>query len=73
MRSLTIHANPLEKYEEFRVLIAHILPQLQKIDSTLLTKREKDRGEVLKHQLKKYPAIKNPQPRPEESDNEEEG
>lgn len=39
LKSLTIHANPLENYSEFRVLIGTIIPQLQKIDSTLLTKR----------------------------------
>lgn len=39
LKSLTIHANPIEKFEEFRVLIASIIPQLSKIDTTLLTRR----------------------------------
>ena len=49
-----------------------ILPYLQKIDSALLTKREKERGEVLRKQGGKYPVIQNPQKPPEESDEEEE-
>ena len=72
LRTFTIHGNPIEKYGEFRALLTCILPQLQKIDSTLLTKREKERGEIISKQGGKYPVIANPQKPPEESDEEDE-
>lgn len=61
LRTLTIHANPLEAYEEFRIIVHSILPGLKKIDSTLLTKRETERAEILMKTVKKYRVIKNPQ------------
>lgn len=39
LRTFTIHGNPIETYSEFRALLGSILPQLQKLDSALLTKR----------------------------------
>lgn len=60
LRTFTIHGNPIENFPEFRSLLTCILPQLQKIDSALLTKREKERGVVLKSQGNKYPIIANP-------------
>ena len=39
IRTLTIYGNPIEEIEEFRVIIGSILPELKKLDSTLLTKR----------------------------------
>ena len=72
LRTLTIHANPVEEYGEFRIIICNMLPSLKKIDSTLLTKRETERAGVLKKSLKKFPVIKNPRKPPEESENEEE-
>jgi hypothetical protein len=49
-----------------------MLPQLQKIDSALLTKRERERAEVLGKQGGKYPVIVSPQRPPEESEDEDE-
>ena len=43
-----------------------MLPQVQKIDSALLTKRERERALILGKQGK-YPLIVNPQKAPEES------
>jgi hypothetical protein len=64
LRTFTIHGNPIENYQEFRCLLTCILPQLQKLDSALLTKREKERGEILQKQNAKYPLIANAQKPP---------
>ena len=68
LRTFTIHGNPIEAYGEFRALLTSILPQLQKIDSALLTKREKERGAVIRQSMGKYPAIHNPPKPPVESE-----
>ncbi len=39
LRTFTIHGNPIENFPEFRCVLTAILPQLQKLDSALLTKR----------------------------------
>lgn len=39
LRGFTIHANPLENHPHFRNLIIALLPQVNKIDSALVTKR----------------------------------
>lgn len=67
MRTFTVHGNPIENFPEFRCLLTAILPQLQKLDSALLTKREKERAEVIKKQGGKYPIITNPAKPPEDS------
>lgn len=67
LRTFTVHGNPIENFPEFRCLLTAILPQLQKLDSALLTKREKERAEVIKKHGGKYPVIANPAKPPEDS------
>jgi Leucine-rich repeat (LRR) protein len=42
LKALTIHGNPIETIPNFRLYIIGILPQLIKLDSVLISKKERD-------------------------------
>lgn len=62
MRTLTIHGNPVETISNFRLYIIGILPNLKRLDSVLISKKEKDNCSVWINTFKNKspPAIKNP-------------
>lgn len=55
-----IHGNPLTEVPNFRSYLIAILPNLKKIDSVLISKKEVDNAAFLKAQVKKFPLPKNP-------------
>jgi len=59
LKALTVHGNPVDLIPSFRLYIIGILPQLQKLDTVLITKKEKDNAHVLRDtfNLKKYPKL----------------
>ena len=63
---MTIHGNPLSAIPNFRVLAISILPFLKKLDSVLISKKERDNAIFIKSQTKKYPLPKNPAVPPQE-------
>lgn len=56
----------------FRLLVVSILPQLKKLDSVLISKKEKDNAIFIRNQTKKFPEPKNIQKPPQEKKAEEE-
>lgn len=65
LHNLTIHGNPLDTIPGFRLYIVGILPQLKKLDTVLITKKEKDNAKVWRDafghgRTRKYPKVKNP-------------
>jgi hypothetical protein len=46
LRSITIHGNPVETIPNFRLYIIQMIPQLKRIDSVLISKKEKDNANV---------------------------
>eukprot|EP01017_Pseudomicrothorax_dubius_P002954 TRINITY_DN10295_c0_g1_i1.p1 TRINITY_DN10295_c0_g1~~TRINITY_DN10295_c0_g1_i1.p1 ORF type:complete len:142 (+),score=26.85 TRINITY_DN10295_c0_g1_i1:100-525(+) len=67
LKSLTIHGNPIETIPNFRLYVIGILPNLQRLDSVLVSKKERDNANVfINHfHFSQYPAAKNPQKPPE--------
>jgi len=43
---LTVHGNPLDLIPSFRLYIIGLLPQLQKLDTVLISKKERDNAHV---------------------------
>lgn len=74
LKTFTVHGNPLASLPNFRVLVISILPELKKLDSVLISKKERDNAIFIRSQTKKYPQVKSP-PRPpmekKEEDEEE--
>ena len=52
LKSLTIHGNPVETINNFRIYTIALLPQLKKIDTVLVSKKEKDNAFVWIHAFK---------------------
>lgn len=46
LKSLTIHGNPIDTLPNFRIYIIGLLPQLKKIDTVLISKKERDNAYV---------------------------
>ena len=42
LRNLTIHSNPLTSIKDFRLYVIALLPELRKIDTVLITHKERD-------------------------------
>lgn len=63
---MTIHGNPIEKIPNFRLYIIGILPSLQKLDTVLITKKEKDNANVWINCFlnTKFPEVKDPEKPP---------
>jgi len=60
IKTLTIHGNPFSAIPNFRVLAISILTELKKLDSVLISKKERDNAVFIRSQTKKYPLPKNP-------------
>lgn len=73
---MTIHGNPLAAVANFRVLTISILPNLKKLDSVLISKKERDNAGFIRSQTKKYPLPKiitlPPQEKKQEDEEEKE-
>lgn len=61
LKSLTIHGNPVETINNFRIYVIALLPQIKKIDTVLVSKKEKDNAFVWIHSFKNIviPEVKN--------------
>lgn len=59
LKGLTIHGNPLDLIPSFRLYIIGLLPQLQKLDTVLISKKEKDNANVFINAFnhKKFPKL----------------
>lgn len=74
LRGFTIHGNPLENHPHFRSIVIAVLPQLNKIDSALVTKRETEGATYYMQRsgIKKLPIIPNaPEPKSDTSEGED--
>ena len=60
LKALNIHGNPFAAVPNFRILAISILPELKKLDSVLISKKERDNAIFIRSQTKKYPLPKNP-------------
>jgi hypothetical protein len=49
LRILTVHGNPIDTIENFRLYIIGMLPNLKKLDSVLISKKELDNTHVWKN------------------------
>jgi Leucine-rich repeat (LRR) protein len=72
LKTFTIHGNPLTSVPNFRILTISILTQLKKLDSVLISKKERDNAVFIRSQTKKYPLPKNPPLPPQEKKEEDE-
>ena len=72
LKTITVHGNPLTNVANFRVLAISILPDLKKLDSVLISKKERDNAVFIRSQTKKYPLPKNPPLPPQEKKEEDE-
>lgn len=46
LRTLTIHGNPLDQLPNFRIFTIGLLPNLRKLDTVLVTYKERDNANV---------------------------
>jgi hypothetical protein len=69
---MTIHGNPLAAVPNFRMLTISLLPDLRKLDSVLISKKERDNAVFIRSQTRKYPVPKNPAQPPQEKKEEDE-
>lgn len=60
LKTFMIHGNPLTEIPNFRSYLISMLPNLKKIDSVLVSKKEVDNAAFLRTQIKKFPLPKNP-------------
>ena len=68
LRSFTIHGNPIENISNFRLYIIAYLSNLKKIDTVLVSKKERDNANVWIHSFRNVslPMVKDAQSPPEE-------
>jgi len=59
LRSLTIHGNPVETIDNFRLFVIGFLPHLKKLDTVLVSKKERDNSKVWLNEFGKKKMIKN--------------
>jgi len=52
LKSLTVHGNPIVRIPNFRLYLIDIFPNLKKLDTVLVSKKEKDNSKVWIHQFK---------------------
>ncbi len=55
LKNFTIHGNSIAAVNNFRLLVISILPQLKKLDSVLISKKERDNAIFIRSQTKKFP------------------
>lgn len=58
LKNFTIHGNSLTSVNNFRLIVISILPQLKKLDSVLISKKERDNANFIRSQFKKFPEPK---------------
>ena len=72
LKTFTIHGNPISDVSNFRSYVISILPQIRKLDSVLVSNKERDNAIFLRTQIKKFPMPKNiPSPPIEKNEDEE--
>jgi Leucine-rich repeat (LRR) protein len=49
LKTLTIHGNPLDQLPNFRIYIIGILPNLKRLDTVLVTYKERDNAQVWRY------------------------
>lgn len=59
LKTLTIHGNPLTNVPSFRIYVIAILPHLKKLDSVVVSRKERDNSRVWVKTDKQYPIPKN--------------
>lgn len=52
LRNLTVHGNPLVRIPNFRLYFIDIFPSLRKLDTVLISKKERDNSRVLFNEFK---------------------
>jgi len=62
LKNLTIHGNAIDTIPSFRLYIIGILPTIQKLDTVLVTKKERDNAMVWRNSFghSKFPKVKVP-------------
>lgn len=74
LRSLTVHGNPIETIPNFRLYLISILLQLKKLDTVLISKKERDDSNVFlvkfNMRSKAFPEVKDAQQPPKEEEAE---
>lgn len=58
LKNFTIHGNSITAVSNFRLLVISILPQLKKLDSVLISKKERDNATFIRSQTKRFPEPK---------------
>lgn len=72
LRNVNVHSNPLTHIKDFRLFVIALLPELRKIDTVLVTHKERDNAYFLtsvyrRAKLPVYTASNLPRPPPEHS------
>lgn len=52
LRSLTVHGNPLVRIPNFRLYLIEIFPNLKKLDTVLISIKERDNSQTWVYQFK---------------------
>ena len=58
LKNFTIHGNSITAVNNFRLLVISVLPELKKLDSVLISKKERDNAVFIRSQTKKFPEPK---------------
>mmetsp|Transcript_11106 Transcript_11106/g.21757 ORF Transcript_11106/g.21757 Transcript_11106/m.21757 type:complete len:293 (+) Transcript_11106:1271-2149(+) len=66
LRSLTLYGNSIEQLRGYRLYVIGVLPQLKNLDSSLITKLERDNSVVMTETFgrRRLPYVKDPPPIP---------
>lgn len=81
LRNLTVHGNPLDRIDNFRLVVISFLPHLKKLDTVLITHKERDNAIYLQkfYRMERLPAYteddcpKPPTPENDKNNNDEFG
>ena len=47
LRSLTVHGNPIDRIDGFRLILIAVFPSLKKLDTVMITKKEVDNSNYI--------------------------
>lgn len=53
LTSLTLHGNPIEAHKHYRNYVLHLLPNLEKLDFSLITKQDRETGRTWSNTFRK--------------------
>lgn len=53
LTSLTLHGNPIEAHKHYRNYVLHLLPNLEKLDFSLITKQDRETGRTWSNMFRK--------------------